>query len=417
MRSLQGIEIFKAGTFTDANGQEVSIDAAGLEKIANEYNEKIKEDGNLDVPVIKGHDTSSDNPAEGWVKKLYVQDEKLYADFDVNDDMAEQIKEEKYKKVSICIEQSDDGFILKHIGLLGAAAPAVAGMQSISLNAQQDKQQFIFTYSISQDTLDLLNSLQKLEKGTRISEEEFDKIYKKDEANYNIKKLINYLTKEFSMDNENVKSFRDGLIEAVNTSEIGLTEEQVSSIQELIKSYFTDHAADLIVEVEVKEDETKEAEASEQQQQQIQNDLCQKLEDQIKVLQAKVDASDKQLRYNEFQKQASQLVQEGKLKPNTEQQYIELQEFAFNNNTQQFNFTQKLNEFINNSVYSQDLLKDYSNEFQKQNQTQTKSLEFTAWQELNPNQSMIHAQVQEYAQKNNMSYVSAFDELKKKGEI
>lgn len=417
MQKLQGIEIFKAGTFTDANGQEVSIDVAGLEKIAKEYNEKIKEDGNLDVPVIKGHDTSSDNPAEGWVKKLYVQDEKLYADFDVNDDMAEQIKEEKYKKVSICIEQSDDGFTLKHIGLLGAAAPAVAGMQSISLNEQQNKQQFIFTSSISQETLDLLNSLQKIEKATNVSEEEFKKIYDKDTVNYSIKNLINYLTKEFTMDNENVKSFRDGLIEEFNTLEIGLTEEQKSEVQALLNTYFNEHASELIVEVEVKEDKEKEAEASEQQQQQIQNDFVKKLEDQIQILKAKVDASDKQLRYNEFQKQASQLVQDGKLKPNTEQQYIELQEFAFNNNTHKFNFTQKLNDFINNSVYSQDLLKDYSNEFQKQNQTQTKSLEFTAWQELNPEQSLVYNTINEYANKNNVGFNEAYKQLKEKGEL
>lgn len=414
MRSLQGVEIFKAGTFTDANGQEVSIDAAGLEKIAKEYNEKIKEDGNLDVPVIKGHDTSSDNPAEGWVKKLYVEDDKLYADFDINDDMAEQIKEEKYKKVSICIEQSDDGFILKHIGLLGAAAPAVAGMQSISLNEQQNKQQFIFTSSISQETLDLLNSLQKIEKATRVSEEEFNKIWSKDTANYNIKNLINFLTKEFTMDNENVKSFFDGLIEALNTLEIGLTEEQKSSIQGIVNTYFNDHASELIVEVEVKEDKEKEAEASEQQQQN--NSFAKQLQEQVELYKAKVADVEKKLRFSEYQKQAEQLVQSGKIRPNSEKQFINMQELAYQNN-----ITKEFNEFLNNSTFTRDLLVDNSQEFTQEKQAQAtnqrQELDFSAWAELNPQSYLVYNEVEDYAKKHNISFIQAYDEKQKKGEI
>lgn len=414
MRSLQGVEIFKAGTFTDANGQEVSIDAAGLEKIAKEYNEKIKEDGNLDVPVIKGHDTSSDNPAEGWVKKLYVEDDKLYADFDINDDMAEQIKEEKYKKVSICIEQSDDGFILKHIGLLGAAAPAVAGMQSISLNEQQNKQQFIFTSSISQETLDLLNSLQKIEKDTRVSEEEFNKIWSKDTANYNIKNLINFLTKEFTMDNENVKSFFNGLIEALNTLEIGLTEEQKSSIQGIVNTYFNDHASELIVEVEVKEDKEKEAEASEQQQQN--NSFAKQLQEQVELYKAKVADVEKKLRFSEYQKQAEQLVQSGKIRPNSEKQFINMQELAYQNN-----ITKEFNEFLNNSTFTRDLLVDNSQEFTQEQQSQAtkqrQELDFSAWAELNPQSYLVYNEVEDYAKKHNISFIQAYDEKQKKGEI
>ncbi|MBR2239785.1 MAG: hypothetical protein IJ890_00080 [Clostridia bacterium] len=414
MRSLQGVEIFKAGTFTDANGQDVSIDAAGLEKIAKEYNEKIKEDGNLDVPVIKGHDTSSDNPAEGWVKKLYVEDDKLYADFDINDDMAEQIKEEKYKKVSICIEQSDDGFILKHIGLLGAAAPAVAGMQSISLNEQQNKQQFIFTSSISQETLDLLNSLQKIEKDTRVSEEEFEKICNKDSVNYSIKNLINFLTKEFTMDNENVKSFFDGLIEALNTLEIGLTEEQKSSIQGIVNTYFNDHASELIVEVEVKEDKEKEAEASEQQQQN--NSFAKQLQEQVELYKAKVADVEKKLRFSEYQKQAEQLVQSGKIRPNSEKQFINMQELAYQNN-----ITKEFNEFLNNSTFTRDLLVDNSQEFTQEKQAQAtnqrQELDFSAWAELNPQSYLVYNEVEDYAKKHNISFIQAYDEKQKKGEI
>ena len=414
MRSLQGVEIFKAGTFTDANGQEVSIYAAGLEKIAKEYNEKIKEDGNLDVPVIKGHDTSSDNPAEGWVKKLYVEDDKLYADFDINDDMAEQIKEEKYKKVSICIEQSDDGFILKHIGLLGAAAPAVAGMQSISLNEQQNKQQFIFTSSISQETLDLLNSLQEIEKETRVSEEEFEKICNKDSVNYSIKNLINFLTKEFTMDNENVKSFFDGLIEALNTLEIGLTEEQKSSIQGIVNTYFNDHASELIVEVEVKEDKEKEAEASELQQQN--NSFAKQLQEQVELYKAKVADVEKKLRFSEYQKQAEQLVQSGKIRPNSEKQFINMQELAYQNN-----ITKEFNEFLNNSTFTRDLLVDNSQEFTQEQQSQAtkqrQELDFSAWAELNPQSYLVYNEVEDYAKKHNISFIQAYDEKQKKGEI
>lgn len=400
MKSLYNIEIFKAGTFTDAKGEEVSIDAEGLQQIANEYNNKIKEDGNLDVPVIKGHDTNSVNAAEGWVKKLYVKDNSLYADFDVNDEIYNQIKEQKYKKISICIEKVDsNNYILKHIGLLGAAAPAVAGMQSIELNEKQNNQQYIFTQNLE------CNIQQN--KGVTMNKKE--KLF--NDLQYNLQNFIKGLT----MENENVKNFYNGLLELLNKLEIGLTEEQISSIQETITNYFNDNADKLIVEVEV-EKEVEETEASEQQKQ-LQNDFVEKLQKQIDLLKSKVADSERQLRYNEYQKQADQLVQDGKLKPNTQNQYIELQEFAFNNNSQQFNFTQKLNDFINNSVYTQNLLKDNSQIFEQQQQTQSQDLQFTEWDEANPELAIINQKVNEFAKKQNIDFVKAFDELQRKGEI
>ena len=398
MKSLYNIEIFKAGTFTDAKGEEVSIDAEGLQKIANEYNNKIKEDGNLDVPVIKGHDTNSVNAAEGWVKKLYVKDNSLYADFDVNDEIYNQIKEQKYKKVSICIEKVNNDYILKHIGLLGAAAPAVAGMQSIELNEKQSNLQYIFTQNLE------CNIQQN--KGLTMNKKE--KLF--NDLQYNLQNFIKGLT----MENENVKNFYNGLLELLNKLEIGLTEEQISSIQEAITNYFNENADKLIVEVEVEKEVIEE---TSEQQKQLQNDFVEKLQKQIDLLKSKVADSERQLRYNEYQKQADQLVQDGKLKPNTQNQYIELQEFAFNNNSQQFNFTQKLNDFINNSVYTQNLLKDNSQIFEQQQQTQSQDLQFTEWDEANPELAIINKKVNEFAKKQNIDFVKAFDELQRKGEI
>ena len=228
---------------------------------------------------------------------------------------------------------------------------------------------------------------------------------------YNLQNFIKGLT----MENENVKNFYNGLLELLNKLEIGLTEEQISSIQETITNYFNDNVDRLIVEVEV-EKEVEETEASEQQKQ-LQNDFVEKLQKQIDLLKSKVADSERQLRYNEYQKQADQLVQDGKLKPNTQNQYIELQEFAFNNNSQQFNFTQKLNDFINNSVYTQNLLKDNSQIFEQQQQTQSQDLQFTEWDEANPELAIINQKVNEFAKKQNIDFVKAFDELQRKGEI
>ena len=352
------------------------------------------------MPVIKGHDTNSVNAAEGWVKKIYVKDNSLYADFDVNDEIYNQIKEQKYKKISICIEKvGSNNYILKHIGLLGAAAPAVAGMQSIELNEKQNNQQYIFTQNLE------CNIQQN--KGVTMNKKE--KLF--NDLQYNLQNFIKGLT----MENENVKNFYNGLLELLNKLEIGLTEEQISSIQETITNYFNDNVDKLIVEVEV-EKEVEETEASEQQKQ-LQNDFVEKLQKQIDLLKSKVADSERQLRYNEYQKQADQLVQDGKLKPNTQNQYIELQEFAFNNNSQQFNFTQKLNDFINNSVYTQNLLKDNSQIFEQQQQTQSQDLQFTEWDEANPELAIINQKVNEFAKKQNIDFVKAFDELQRKGEI
>jgi hypothetical protein len=66
------------------------------------------------------------------------------------------------------------------------------------------------------------------------------------------------------------------------------------------------------------------------------------------------------------------------------------------------------------------LLVDNSQEFtqeQTQATNQRQELDFSAWAELNPQSYLVYNEVEDYAKKHNISFIQAYDEKQKKGEI
>lgn len=124
--TLMEIEVFRAGTFADSNGKTREYSIADLEKIADTYNKRLQADSSNIAPVVKGH--PKDNaPALAWTSYLKCEGDKLIAGIrDVDANFMQELEAGRYKKISISLFPD---LMLRHIGFLGAATPAVSGLE------------------------------------------------------------------------------------------------------------------------------------------------------------------------------------------------------------------------------------------------------------------------------------------------
>lgn len=131
------IEVFRPGTFTPMQGEPILYSAADLRAIVDAYDPET-----APAPIVVGH-PDTDAPAYGWVKGFHFdpQEERLFADLhEIEPEFAELVKAGRYKKVSMSFfgpDQSSNpnpgAWYPKHVGFLGAAAPAVSGLKNVSL--------------------------------------------------------------------------------------------------------------------------------------------------------------------------------------------------------------------------------------------------------------------------------------------
>lgn len=125
------IEIFKTGLQTDSEGNQSNYTIETLDKIAHLYNSRVIESPNDKAPLVKGH-PRTDSPAYGWVGRLARRGARLMAYLEeLESSFIEDVKSGRFKNISIAIYPDLN---LKHIGFLGAAAPAVKGLNPVGLN-------------------------------------------------------------------------------------------------------------------------------------------------------------------------------------------------------------------------------------------------------------------------------------------
>lgn len=140
---LGWIEIFKTGTHMDSQGRERTWTTADLDKMANSYDPARHE-----APVVVGHPKSND-PAYGWVEKIKRAGTVLLAKLkQVEPAFSGMVRDGRFKKRSISV--FPDGS-LRHVGFLGAAPPAVAGLKDIAFaegEAYVEYEQFIMEESM-----------------------------------------------------------------------------------------------------------------------------------------------------------------------------------------------------------------------------------------------------------------------------
>ena len=123
------LHIFSAGTHRDGQGRERTYTESDLEAIASAYDPALHQ-----APVVIGH-PKDDAPAYGWVRRLVVKGQRLYADLEqVSDEFAEWVRAGHYKMRSASFYLPEGSPVpgtmyLRHVGFLGAMPPAVKGLE------------------------------------------------------------------------------------------------------------------------------------------------------------------------------------------------------------------------------------------------------------------------------------------------
>lgn len=132
------IEVFRTGTFTPMEGGSLTYSAADLKAIADAYDPDA-----APAPVVVGH-PKTDAPAYAWAKSFDydASADRLYATVgEIDPAFSEAVKAGRYKKVSLSFFRPEDAanpvpgqWYPRHIGFLGAAAPAVAGLKNVQFS-------------------------------------------------------------------------------------------------------------------------------------------------------------------------------------------------------------------------------------------------------------------------------------------
>ena len=132
------IPIFRAGTHTDANGNEKTWTEAELDTIVQKYQPQEHE-----APVVIGH-PEHNSPAWGWVEGLKREGNLLYAKYkELVPEFVDMVRKGLFKKRSISLYPD---MTLRHVGWLGAMPPAVKGLPDVAF---ADKAGIILNSEIS----------------------------------------------------------------------------------------------------------------------------------------------------------------------------------------------------------------------------------------------------------------------------
>lgn len=155
------IEVFRAGTHTDSKGRSCTFTEADLDQMVS----------NLALgaaPAVLGHPKHND-PAFAWVKPDGAKREgnSLFVKFeDINPAFEAGVNSGAYRNRSVSVFQDKDaGWRMRHVGWLGAAAPAIDGLTPLDYSAEVDAYEFDaedwdIGYALG-DTAELLRGLRE----------------------------------------------------------------------------------------------------------------------------------------------------------------------------------------------------------------------------------------------------------------
>lgn len=135
------IEILRTGTFQPMRGPAVTVDEDVLSQLAESYDPAQHE-----APLVIGH-PKHDDPAMGWVEALKVKRGRLVATVrQVVPEFVEKVREGAFKKISASMyppghksNPTPGKWHLKHVGFLGAMAPAVKGLAPVALSEEDEE--------------------------------------------------------------------------------------------------------------------------------------------------------------------------------------------------------------------------------------------------------------------------------------
>lgn len=139
------IEIARAGgPFTALSGEAVSITRDDLDAAVASFDPADRR-----VPLVLGH-PKLDDPAFGWLTEVKRDGDVLLARFgDVPEPVREAVDQGRYRNVSAKFAK---GWRLWHVGLLGAAQPAIPGLKEVRLAGAEDGYTFEFAKEATKET-------------------------------------------------------------------------------------------------------------------------------------------------------------------------------------------------------------------------------------------------------------------------
>ena len=149
------IPVFKPGTHTAVDGRTITFTLENCIDLAESYDPSVSE-----APAVIGHPKLT-APAYGWAKSFEVKDGLVYAKLDqINPEFAEAYNAGRYKKRSLSIYLPDSPgnpkpghYYARHIGFLGAAAPAIKGLPDVSFS-ESDGEQGAAEFSMADEEFD-----------------------------------------------------------------------------------------------------------------------------------------------------------------------------------------------------------------------------------------------------------------------
>lgn len=129
--SARPLEIFRAGAHTDMSGRTIRFTTSDLTRTAHAYDPAKHE-----APLVVGH-PQTDDPAYGLVAELQITGDALEAiPHQIDPAFATLVNAGRFSKISASFFMPDAPgnpvpgvYYLRHIGFLGAAAPAVKGLR------------------------------------------------------------------------------------------------------------------------------------------------------------------------------------------------------------------------------------------------------------------------------------------------
>lgn len=149
------IPVFKPGTHTAVDGRKITFTLENCIDLAESYDPTLSE-----APAVIGHPKLT-APAYAWAKSFEVKDGLVYAKLDqINPEFAEAYNAGSYKKRSLSIYLPDSPgnpkpghYYARHIGFLGAAAPAIKGLPDASF-AESEGEQGAAEFSMADEEFD-----------------------------------------------------------------------------------------------------------------------------------------------------------------------------------------------------------------------------------------------------------------------
>lgn len=158
---MKPFEIFPAGKHRDSKGAEINVTPDMLSRIAANYSAAQSE-----APIVIGHPKTED-PAYGWVENFSVENDVLVAHpKQVEAQFSQMVKDGRFKTRSISLYRPNDPhnpvpgeYFPRHVGFLGAAAPAIPNLKAVEFSAEAELETFTMDFSADFDAGEALDQV------------------------------------------------------------------------------------------------------------------------------------------------------------------------------------------------------------------------------------------------------------------